>query len=110
MKKSLVRIPLAIVSTALLTFTTTNLKAQTPATRRQTISELSWLAGDWQTAAGSITNRRALDLSRRWVNARAESHRCRGTDLQFEYLRIDKEKTASTSRIPRLVARELILR
>jgi len=53
MNKNLVRILLGMVSTALLTLSTINLEAQTPAaTPAQTISELSWLAGDWQTAAG----------------------------------------------------------
>lgn len=94
MKKSLVRNLLAIVLTALLTFSTTNLKAQTPATTPpQTISELSWLAGDWQTAAEgrSQTDEHwtypaggsMLGLSRTVAGGRT---------YEFEYLRIEQRE------------------
>lgn len=94
MKNNLVRILLAIVSTALLTLATINLEAQTPtATPAQTISELSWLAGDWQTAAGgrSQTDEHwthpaggsMLGLSRTVAGGRTH---------EFEYLRIEQRE------------------
>jgi uncharacterized protein DUF6265 len=94
MNKNLVRILLGMVSTALLTLSTINLEAQTPAaTPAQTISELSWLAGDWQTAAGgrSQTDEHwthpaggsMLGLSRTVAGGRTH---------EFEYLRIEQRE------------------
>lgn len=94
MNKNLVRILLWMISTALLTLSTINLEAQTPAaTPAQTISELSWLAGDWQTAAGGRSQ-----TDEHWTHPAGGSMLgmsrtvAGGRTHEFEYLRIEQRE------------------
>jgi hypothetical protein len=94
MKTSLLRILLGIVATTLLTLSATNLGAQTPATRpAQTISDLSWLAGDWQTARGGRSQ-----TDEHWTHPAGGSMLglsrtvAGGRTYEFEYLRIEQRE------------------
>ena len=95
MKRSFLRsLFLSFFCGAILTISATIIHAQTPtAAAAPTISDLSWLAGDWQTAAGGRsqtdehwthpTGASMLGLSRTVAGGRT---------YEFEYLRIEQRQ------------------
>ncbi len=86
------RIFLVFAAIVLLAFSTANLVAQTPSpTPAQAISDLSWLAGDWQTAASGRSQ-----TDEHWTQPAGGSMMglsrtvAGGRTYEFEYLRIEQ--------------------
>jgi hypothetical protein len=95
MKTSLLRrVLLSIVSAGLLSILGTSAGAQTPtAPPAPTISDLSWLAGDWQTAPGGRSQ-----TDEHWTHPAGASMLglsrtvAGGRTHEFEYLRIEQRQ------------------
>jgi hypothetical protein len=90
--KLLLRIFPTIVLVVLLSVSATNLAAQNPTpTPAHTVSELSWLSGDWQTAAGGRSQ-----TDEHWTAPLGGSMMglsrtvAGGRTYEFEYLRIEQ--------------------
>ncbi len=85
---------IVIFVAGLLSIPTTSAEAQTPtATPAPTISDLSWLAGDWQTAAGGRSQ-----TDEHWTHPSGASMLglsrtvAGGRTYEFEYLRIEQRQ------------------
>jgi hypothetical protein len=89
---ALFRIFLVFASIELLAISAANLAAQTPSpTSGQAVSDLSWLAGDWQTAPGGRSQ-----TDEHWTQPAGGSLMglsrtvAGGRTYEFEYLRIEQ--------------------
>jgi hypothetical protein len=95
MKTSFLRsLFVSFVSGAILTISATIIAAQTPTpSAAPTISDLSWLAGDWQTAAGGRSQ-----TDEHWTQPAGASMLglsrtvAGGRTYEFEYLRIEQRQ------------------